>query len=170
HPATMDPNQTNPEELMTHFRGRSFKSIVIFTVVLHVVIIGGSSIPWLMRTLTGQDTSKLSEDERMQLAVKEATSSLRKIAETHGLQAQQLGDRLKGASAPAAPPEEAQPEAPQPETPPTTTPQPGTTPETPAPNPAPDRPKSEVEKQIEKVAPGPTKPPLDPAEDLFKDK
>lgn len=163
----MDPiKETTPDELMSQFRGRSMKSMVLFTVVVHVVIIFGSSVPWLMKLFIGDDVTKLDENARMELAVKEATSSLRKIAESHGLQPQQLGDRIKGGNATAPAPkdseEPAKPEEPAAQPPPETTtpdPQPPTTPE---------RPKSEIEKQLEKKVPGPTTPPIDEAEDLFK--
>ncbi len=155
----MEPHtDKSPDDLMNHFRGRSLTSIVFFTILVHVVVIGGTSIPFLLRTFTGQKTAKLSEEERVQLAVKEATTSIQKIAETHGIRPQQISDSIAGKS----PETEAAPETPE------TQPEPETT--APDPQPEPEKPKSEIEKDLEKKAEGPTVPPIpkDEPVDLFK--
>lgn len=160
----MEPHtDKSPDELMNHFRGRSLKSIIFFTIVVHVVVIGGTSVPFLLRTFAGQETAKLSEEERVQLAVKEATTSIQKIAETHGIRPQQISDSIAGKS----PETGTTPETPETQ-PETATP----APEAPAPEtqPEPEKPKSEIEKDLEKKADGPTVPPIPKDEpiDLFK--
>jgi outer membrane biosynthesis protein TonB len=147
-------NETTPDQLLDTFRGRGFKSIILFTIAVHVVVLLATSVPYLMRSSAGKDTAKLSEDERTQLAMKEATSSLRKIAEAHGLRPQDLSTRLDGGSPRAeTPPAPVETSAPPPDT---------TTPSTP------EKPKSEIEKEIEKVKEGPTAPPVEEEVDLFK--
>ena len=79
------PNDTSPDDLMQHFRGRSLKFIILFTIVVHVVVIGGTSIPFILRSLTGPNTEAMSEEQRIELAVKEATSALRAIAENYDI-------------------------------------------------------------------------------------
>ncbi len=152
----MDPTQeTTPDELLDTFRGRSLKSIILFTLAIHAVVLLGTSVPFLWKTLAGP-SAELTEDQRVKAAVKEATDSLRKIAERHGIQPQELGSQFAGGSrSPAAAP--ASPAA----TPETTNPDENDTPG--------DEPKSAIEEEIEKVAPGPEVPPIPDEEvDLFK--
>ncbi|NNC86976.1 MAG: hypothetical protein HKN82_00790 [Akkermansiaceae bacterium] len=148
--------ETTPDELLDTFRGRGLKSIIVFTVVVHAVVLVGTSAPFLLRNVLGEDRGELSEDERVQLAVKEATSSLRKIAEEHGLKPQDLSSQVAGGAprkpAPAAEPPSGGPGAAPEETP-------G----------EPAEPKSAIEQEIEKVKEGPTVPPIEEEEeDLFK--
>jgi len=149
--------ETSPDQLLDTFRGRSLRSIIVFTVIVHAVVLLGASIPFLWRAAAG-DRSKPSEEERVTLAVKEAPSSLRDIANAHGLRPQDLASRLDG-SAPRAPRDKpAQEVAETPEGRPE-----GATTGAAAP------PKSEIEKEIEKVEEGPTVPPVGEEEvDLFK--
>ncbi|MFU8892847.1 MAG: hypothetical protein ACNA8L_04390 [Luteolibacter sp.] len=147
-----DPTQdTTPDELMQAFRGRSLKSMLVFTLIVHAVFILLTSLPGVVKNLTGDGSSEeLTTEERAELALKEARTSLQEIAQRHGLTAQDLSARF-------AP----------------TTPKTTATPETPAPppgTPEPEAPKSAIEQQLETTADGPTTPPI-PAtddEDLFK--
>lgn len=158
----MDPaHETTPDELLDTFRGRSLKSIILFTLAVHAVVLLGTSVPFLWKTFAGP-SGGLTEEQRVQAAVKEATASLRKIAERHGIPPQELGSQFAGGGrAPAATPT-------SPETAPeTTTPDETATPgETATPV---DEPKSAIEQEIEQVAPGPEVPPIQDEEvDLFK--
>jgi outer membrane biosynthesis protein TonB len=150
-PTTIMENnpETTPDQLLDTFRGRGLKTIILFTIAVHLVILLLTSVPYFMRTVAGKDTANLSEEERVKLAMKEATSSLRQIAEAHGLRPQDLSSRLDGA-APRAPREEAAPVV---------------APATPAEE---EKPKSEIEKEIEKVKEGPAAPPIEEEVDLFK--
>ena len=146
--------EITPDQLMDTFHGSSLKKIILFTVVVHVVLIVSTSGPYLWKLVAGDDNSKLGEKERMELAAREATSSLREIASKHGLKAEDLSSRFSG-SAPAAPKEEA--EKPATETPAVTTPA------------EPEKPKSEIEKEINTKEAGPDLPAIgDEKEDLFK--
>jgi NhaP-type Na+/H+ or K+/H+ antiporter len=49
-------DDTTPDELMEHFQGRSLKSIILFTVVVHAIVLLGTSVPWLWRDLVRQTT------------------------------------------------------------------------------------------------------------------
>ena len=153
-------NETTPDELMEAFRGRSLGSIIVFTVVVHAILLLGTSVPFIYKTVLGADSSALSEEERVEIAVKEATASLREIAEEHGLKPQDLSNQFT-AGKPRAP----KPAAAKPETTGTT----GTT------DPAadPELPGSTFEAEINKVESGPSVPPIEPEEDdeeedLFK--
>ncbi|MFZ9935502.1 MAG: hypothetical protein ACO3JG_00430 [Luteolibacter sp.] len=153
----MDPtHETTPDELLDTFRGRSLKSIILFTLAVHAVVLLGTSVPFLWKTIAGP-SAELTEEQRVQAAVKEATASLRKIAERHGIPPQDLGSQF-AAGSPAAPAPAATPETTSPET------------ATPDENAASgDEPKSAIEEEIEKAAPGPEVPPIPEEEvDLFK--
>lgn len=154
----MDPtHETTPDELLDTFRGRSLKSIILFTLAVHAVILLGTSVPFLWKTIAGP-SSELTEEQRVQAAVKEATDSLRQIAERHGIPPQDLSSQFAGGSRAAAAPETTSPEATVPET---ATPDGNVTPD--------DEPKSAIEEEIEQVAPGPEVPPITEEEvDLFK--
>ena len=149
-------DDTTPDELMEHFQGRSLGSIIVFTVIVHAVVLLGTSVPFVWKTFFGADTAKMTEEERVELAVKEATASLREIAEEHGLKPQDLSNQF-ASGAPRAP--KASPTA-----------NPETTP--PADNGTgddPGEPKSAIEKELDKKADGPSVPPVeDDEEDLFK--
>lgn len=159
--------ETTPDQLMEAFHGRSFKSIILFTLIVHVVVIGGTSIPYILRSVAGRSDSKLSEAERTEIAAREATSALRDIATRHGLKPQDLSTRISGGAAPsAAPVKEAA--APVKET---TAPAPVEPPPVPAPV-EPDKPQSAIEKKIEVREEGPKVPPIPTEEaddeDLFE--
>ncbi len=143
-------DETTPDELMESFQGRSVKSIVVFTLIIHGVILLGTSIPFLIEKVAGKDTSEMSEEERIQLAVKEATSSLRDIADEHGLNVQDISNQFaSGKKKPKAPAKEQ--------------------PNQPTPDPQPEKEKSELEKELDVKADGPEIPKVeDDDEDLFK--
>ena len=141
-------NETAPGDLLANFNGRSLKSIILFTLVVHAVLVLATSGTYIWKAVAGGDSSKLSESERTELAVKEAQSAMRRIAEEHGLKPQDLGSHFAApAAAPAAAPKA----------------EPTTDPKTPPP--APEEPKSTIEKDLKKAEPGPAVPADD---DLFK--
>ncbi len=89
-------SEATPESLMENFKGPKFVSLAILTVVVHVVIILGTSFPFLVGKLGG--SSKLSKEERIKLAVEEATIEIRKIAEDYELNPQEISDQFAGKS------------------------------------------------------------------------
>lgn len=152
--------ETTPDQLLDTFRGSSLKAIIVFTIIVHIVVVLGSSVPYLMKTFAGGDTSKLSEQERLDIAAKEATSAMREIATKHGISPEELGNRfaprttIPATKEATAKPDEKTPEA--------------ATPEAPKAEEAP-KPESAVEKQINTKQDGPAVPTLDTEkEDLFK--
>jgi len=154
--------EITPDKLLESFRGRSFKSVILFTVIIHVIVVGGTSIPYLMEKITGKSSAKLNEKDRIELAAREATEALREIATKHGIKPQDLSTRISGGAAPKAPVEkeektpETKEEPATPETPPTV---------------EPEKPKSEIEKELEVKQEGPKVPEIKveeaTEEDLF---
>jgi len=138
---------------MKTFEGRSLKSIIIFTVVIHAILLIGTSVPYLMGAVTGEDTSEMSEDERLTAAAKEATAAIREIAERNGVKPQELSSRFADGAprAPEAAPENEAAEAALEDT------NPDETMES----------ESLIEQEIKKVEEGPELPPIE-EEDLFK--
>jgi hypothetical protein len=163
-------NATSPADLLSNFHGRSLKSIILFTLVVHAVLLLGTGGPYLWRSLFGPDSSKMSESERMDLAFKEASASMRRIAEEHGLKPQDLGNRFSNpvaAPAPAPAAVTATPAAPAAaETKVDTAPAPAPEAATTTP-PEPEAPKSAIEQELKKAVPGPAVPAIED-EDLFK--
>ncbi len=166
--------EITPDQLLESFRGRSIKSVILFTVIVHVVVVCGSSVPYLMKMFTGDSASKLSETERTELAAREATESLRDIATKHGLKPQDLSTRIAGGAAPKAletgkTEKPATPEEASTTEKPATSEQPAT-PESSKPE-QPEKPKSAIQEQLEIKKEGPTKPaiPVEESsdEDLF---
>lgn len=153
-------HETTPGELLTNFSGRSLKSMIVFTVVAHIVLLVGPSTSYIWRLVTGADTSKMSESERVELAVKETQTAMRRIAEQHGIKPQDLGNQFAAPAPAAKPPADAQATGKTPAA------EPKTAPKT-APPPAPEKPQSAIEKEINKVVPGPAVPGAGD-EDLFK--
>jgi cytoskeletal protein RodZ len=142
-----------PDVLMEHFRGKGFTSMIAFTLLVHVVVIGGLSIPYLIRTVTGANTTTMTKEERVDEAVREATVKLRALAETYNISPQDISQRFTAGSSKPVPPPAAKP---------ATTEQP--TPVTPESAPSTNQtaaPKSAIEKEIEVSKPGPVVPPVD---------
>lgn len=159
---TTQTQEITPDQLLESFRGRSFKSVILFTVIVHVVFIGATSVPYLMKLFTGDSASKLSENERTEIAAREANDALRDIATKHGIKPQDLSSRIAGGAAPAVPKkdvpvatgEPAAPEASQPDV-----------------AEEPEKSKSAIEEQLKVKEEGPKVPtiPVEEAteEDLF---
>lgn len=159
---TTQTKEITPDQLLESFRGRSFKSVILFTVIVHVVFIGATSVPYLIKLFTGDPASKLNEAERTEIAAREATDALREIATKHGIKPQDLSSRIAGGAAPAAPKEVEPTPAKEPVAPETAPAE--VTPE-------PEKPKSAIEEQLEVKEEGPKVPtiPVEEAteEDLF---
>ncbi len=157
------PDQASPDELMESFKGHSIKKIVIFTVIVHVVLILGTSASFFYERLLGADSQVLSQEERMDLAVREATTSIRAIAEKYDLKPQELSSQFadKKAKAPveAASDTEAEGVSANPET--------GTAADPDTGDADADKPLSTIEKELQKKADGPDLPPVEDV-DLFK--
>jgi hypothetical protein len=146
--------EVTPDQLMKHFQGSSLKSIIIFTLIVHVVLLAGSSFPYIYKAVVGEDASELSEKDRIDAAMREATVALRDISEQYGLKPQDLSSQLAGGSrkAPKSPKKEDDTKGSQ-EAPVTDA----------------EKPKSAIEEEISKKATGPTVPnPEEDEEDLFK--
>lgn len=87
-------DDVSPDSLMSDFRGRPIIAILAFTVIAHVIVVGGFSIGYMKNVVFGEDTSAMSEKERTDMAVRDATTSLREIAERYGISPQELSDRF----------------------------------------------------------------------------
>ena len=151
------PDEVTPDSMMNDFRGRPVVGILSFTVIVHVVLISVFSFGYMKNELFGEDTSSMSEDERLKVAVQEATTSLREIAERHGLSPQDLTTQFAGRDARPA------------TSPPTIEPSKS---ETPGETAASDEPQSAIEKELNTKGSGPTLPDLPPdlpteEDDLF---
>lgn len=165
--ATQDPNadvvnhDVTPDALLKDFRGKPLSRIILFTVMAHVVFIGLFSIGYLSRQLLAQDTSALTDSERMDQAVREGTTALREIADRHNVSVQELSRQFAGGTPKTAAPAPAEPESPQAAPPPSTQ-------ETPQ-APAPAEPASQIEQTLREQRTGPAVPDLsaDEDDDLF---
>jgi hypothetical protein len=87
-------NEVSPDTLMNDFRGKPIVGIVALTLIIHAVLIGVFSIGYIKETFLGEDTSNLSKEERLNVAVREATILLREICERHDLSPQELSNRF----------------------------------------------------------------------------
>lgn len=159
-PSQVAPRDETPDSLMSAFRGRGLATILLFTLVVHVVVLGGSSVPFLWRSIFGEDTSELGEAERIKAAVEEATPVLREIAEKHGLNPQQLSSQFAGGGSRAAKVAESSSaeSAAQPAgaaEPLESSPQ------------EPEKPKSALEKELDVKLEGPKQPSLEDEKDIF---
>lgn len=154
-----DPDAVSPDELMGDFRGRPIVKIVVFTLIIHVVVVGVFSVGYLKDQLLGVDTSQLGDEERMDIAVREATTALREITDRHNVSIQDLSSRFAGGARKAIAPPASD------DTPDTADPSATTTPPD-----KPDEPGSEIEKTLQTTEDGPDVPSLAPNEeddDLF---
>lgn len=88
-------------DLLRDFRGSGLLWPLLLTVAVHAVVILATSLPWLQTTLGGGQAD-LTEEQRLDAAVKEATASLQAIAKEHGIRPQDLGNRFNAGSKPTA--------------------------------------------------------------------
>ena len=95
-------DDVSPDSLMSDFRGRPIFAIVAFTVIVHVVVIGGFSVGYEKNVVLGEDTASVTEKERLDMAVRDATKSLREIAETYDVSPQELSDRFADGNTPTS--------------------------------------------------------------------
>lgn len=158
-PARLLGEQVSPDSLMRDFRGQPIISMLAVTVVVHIVLIGMCSVGYLSNQIFGKDNSTMSEEVRMQLAIDEATRSLRDIAQRHDISPQDLSDSFANRSAIAS----------------TKSRTPAKTDTEPVSQPTDVSteadPKSAIEQDLEKKQAGPTLPELpsiDQEDDLFK--
>ncbi len=150
----MSENQSKddvmPDELMQRFRGRSLKSMLIFTLIIHLGFILATSLPGIVSGILADDTSEMTAEERSELAAKEASAAFLEIAQRHNITAQELTNRFAGKAAarPTPAPTDAPPKA--------------------APEAKPE--KSAIEQELETTADGPALPPIPETEeeDLFR--
>ena len=87
-------NDLNPDELMSDFRSKGLLRIIIFTFVIHGVVLLGSSVPWMYDSLFSSVDENASEEERIKEAVREATGSLKDIAEKYGIHPEELSSQF----------------------------------------------------------------------------
>lgn len=101
---TVNSADATPESLLENFRGPGLVKIVILAIVFHVVVIAGTSMPYLKRSFFGEKTGELTKEMRIEKAVGEATEALKKIAAANGLNPQDIRDNFvpAGARAPKA--------------------------------------------------------------------
>ncbi len=75
----MKANEITPGELLDSFKGRTLKSIIVFTIVVHALILIGTSIPAIVGHFTSEDLSGMDEGERLAAATAKAKVALESI-------------------------------------------------------------------------------------------
>ena len=80
----------SPDELLGHFKGRKVITVILVALVLHAVVIFGTSYSFLKNQVFGPDTTEMSKEEKLKVAVAEATSALGDIAERHNISVDEL--------------------------------------------------------------------------------
>lgn len=141
---------------MDNFKGPGLVRMIMLTVIVHVLVMTLTSIPFLKKSIMGTDTSKMTREEKIAQAVTDATSALRKIAAEHGVNPQDISDQFTSAGSRTekqAVLETAVKKEPA-----------GDTAKK---EPAPDKPQSAVEKELEKAAEGPKMPAVGGNDDIF---
>ncbi len=149
------PDDVSPDSLMSDFRGRPIIIILAFTVVVHLLLVGVFSIGYLKKEILGEGTAAMSEEQRLDAAVLEATKAFRDIAERHDVSPQELSSRF--ADTKLRPPSKGDPN-PAKKNPPVVD------------EPAPKEPGSPIEQKLNEKAVGPDLPdlaPEDEEDDLF---
>lgn len=164
----MDAADVTPESLMERFRGPGLIQMIIVTVVFHAVLVFGTSIGYLKKSLFGDEVAAMTKEKRIEKAVGEATSSLRKIAAENGLNPQDISDNFSSSAARAA--KAAAGAAGKGPTAATNAPAdkaPVSKPDKDGKTEKPDRPESQIEKDIKKAVKGPEVPPAAGKDDIF---
>ena len=98
----MDSADVTPESLMERFKGPGLVKMIIVTVVFHAVLVFGTSVTYMKKSIFGDEVAAMTKEKRIEKAVGEATSSLRKIAVENGLNPQDISDNFSSSAARAA--------------------------------------------------------------------
>lgn len=155
-------SKQQPDDLMNHFQGQGLRKIVIFTIVVHLVVILVTSIPFLLGKFKDPNDG-LSEEQRTQNAIKQANETLAKIAKDHGLQTAQLRSQMSGGRRPAPKPaDEDKPETPASGAGDVESEGASTAPE------GEIRGDSDIEQKLQEKLPPPSLPDVNNTDDLFK--
>lgn len=162
----MDSADVTPESLMERFKGPGLVKMIIVTVVFHAVLVFGTSVTYMKKSIFGDEVAAMTKEKRIEKAVGEATSSLRKIAVENGLNPQDISDNFSSSAARAAKAAAAG----------KGTASATNAPADKAPVPKPDkdgktekpeRPESKIEKDMKKAVKGPDAPPAVGKDDIF---
>lgn len=93
----------SPDALMSDFKGKPFFTIVLFTLVAHVLFVGVFSIGYLKEAIVGVDTSGLSDEQKLEQALKKSDAELRTIADRYGVSVTDLKSKIGSGRKPATP-------------------------------------------------------------------
>lgn len=77
-------DEVSPDSLMTDFKPKGIIIIAIFTIIVHVLLLGGTSINFLMDKFITKP-KELPEEKRKSLALDAATRAINEIAEKYDL-------------------------------------------------------------------------------------
>jgi len=95
-------DEVSPDSLMRDFRGHKLLLLVVVAIVVHAVLFLGSSLGFIRKELFGTDTSEMSKEDRVKVALGEATSALGEIVERHNLTVDDLTERFASAGSRAS--------------------------------------------------------------------
>lgn len=160
--------EVTPESLMERFKGPGVVKMIIVTLVFHAVLIFGTSVSYVKKTFLGGEVAAMTKEQRIEKAVEEATSSLKRIAAENGLNPQDVSDNFSSSASRAA--KLAAGTAGKGVAPATNTPAEKAVvskPENSEKPETPERPESQIEKDLKKAVKGPSEPPAAGADDIF---
>jgi len=95
-------HEISPDVLMSDFREQKVLFLVVTTILVHVVLVFGSSYGFVWKKLFGPNTAEMSKEDRVKEAMGEATSSLGEVAKRHNLKIDDLTDRFAGSGSRAS--------------------------------------------------------------------
>ena len=157
-----------PDSLLGNFKGPGLLAILAVAILVHVVVIAGTSIPFLKRSLLGEHATALTKEQRMEKAMTEVTAAVQKIASANGLNPQEITDKLAPPPATAVP-ADTKSEKPAPVV--AAAASPAAAVPAPAQEPAalakPEKQESKIEADLKKTAAGPKTPGVGDKEDIF---
>jgi len=84
----------SPDHLMNDFKGRGVSGIFLFTVIIHALLLVGSSLPYIQSTYFDSNPAEIEESKRKEMAFDDATTIVDEIAEKYDMQASDITDRF----------------------------------------------------------------------------
>ena len=89
----------SPDALMGDFKGKGIIGIFLVTIILHVVVLGGSSYGYIQKEFFSPAPEEIDVEKRKDMALDDATVALREIAEKYNLKSADITDKFsKGGS------------------------------------------------------------------------
>jgi len=84
----------SPDNLMGDFKGKGISGIFLFTVLIHVILLIVSSLPYIQSEYFDTDPTEIEETKKKEMAFDDVTTIIEEIAEKYNMQPSDITDKF----------------------------------------------------------------------------